>query len=147
MGSKRKRDYLFLRPGSQYWRVRFQAGGRSIEKSLGTTDRAQAEVLALPMIAEHKARLLAARPRLESSWLHKYAPGREHASPDGGRIVATDHELIYLNHAGAIERTESNRPPTTELVNAPFGPADVLSREFPARLRRMFSKLERARAD
>jgi hypothetical protein len=51
VGSKRKRDYLFLRPGSQYWRVRLQADGRSIEKSLGTSDRAEAEVLALPYIA------------------------------------------------------------------------------------------------
>src|SRR5690349_10872523 len=89
VGNKRKRDYLFLRPGSQYWRVRLQADGRSIEKSLGTSDRAQAEVLALPYIAEHKAKLLAARPRIEPVWRHQYAPGREHTSPDGERIIAT----------------------------------------------------------
>jgi hypothetical protein len=71
MSSKRKRDYLFLRPGSQYWRVRLQANGRSVERSLGTTDRAQAEVLALPLIAEHKLRLLEARPRLQSGWVHE----------------------------------------------------------------------------
>ena len=60
----RKRDYLFKRDGSQYWRVRFQMGGRSVEQSLKTTDRREAELAALPMIAEHKAKLLAMRPRL-----------------------------------------------------------------------------------
>ncbi|HEV2715918.1 MAG TPA: tyrosine-type recombinase/integrase, partial [Terriglobales bacterium] len=78
------------------------ASGRSIEKSLGTSDRAQAEVLALPYIAEHKAKLLAARPRIEPVWRHQYEPGREHAIPDGGRIIATDHELIHLDAKGII---------------------------------------------
>ena len=37
------------------------------------------------MIAEHKAALLAARPRLEATWQHEYEPGL-HVGPDGGRI-------------------------------------------------------------
>ena len=111
VGSKRKRDYLFLRPGSQYWRVRLQTDGRSVEKSLGTSDRAQAEVLALPYIAEHKTKLLAARPRIEPIWRHQYEPGREHATPDGGRIIATDNELIHLDAKGVITGRSVNGGP------------------------------------
>jgi integrase len=105
----RKINYLLQRPGSVNWNIRLQfPGGKVIEKSLGTPDRRQAEVLALPLIAEHKAKLLAARPRLESVWRHEYEPGREHVAPDGGRIIATDRELLYLDHSGAIARTGPN---------------------------------------
>ena len=81
---RRKTDYLFQRPGSQNWHIKLQSPTGRIEKSLRTPDRGQAEILALPMIAEHKARLLQARPRLEMSWQHEYEPGREHVGPDGG---------------------------------------------------------------
>ena len=57
----------------------------STRAPLRTPDHRQAEVLALPMIAEHKAKLLAARPRLEPTWQYQYEPGREHVGPDGGR--------------------------------------------------------------
>src|SRR6266566_2037949 len=100
--SKRKRDYLFKRPNSQHWRVRFQMGGRSVEQSLGTPDRAHAEIIALPLIAEHKAKLLEARPRLERSWQPQYEPGREHVGPDGSRIIATERELFHLDATGRI---------------------------------------------
>jgi integrase len=100
--SKRKRDYLFKRPNSQHWRVRFQMGGRSVEKSLGTPDRAHAEIIALPLIAEHKAKLLEARPRVERSWQPQYEPGREHVGPDGSRIIATERELFHLDATGRI---------------------------------------------
>ena len=49
----------------------------------GTPDRLQAEILALPRIAEHKAKLLEARPRLETTWQHKYEQDREHVGADG----------------------------------------------------------------
>jgi hypothetical protein len=40
----RKIDYLFLRNGSRNWHVKLQSpGGERVEKSLGTSDRAQAE--------------------------------------------------------------------------------------------------------
>jgi integrase len=99
---RRKTDYLFLRPGSQNWHIKLQSPNRRVEKSLGTPDRRQAEVLAMPLIQEHKERLLQARPSLQVSWLHKYEPGREHAGPDGQRVIATDHELIYLDAKGLI---------------------------------------------
>jgi len=78
---RRKTDYMFLRPGSRNWHIKLQSPTGRTEKSLGTPDRVRAEVLALPMIAEHKAALLAARPRVETTWHHKLAPGL-HVSPD-----------------------------------------------------------------
>jgi hypothetical protein len=52
---RRKTDYMFLRPGSRNWHIKLQSPTGRIEKSLGTPDRVQAEILALPTIAEHKA--------------------------------------------------------------------------------------------
>jgi integrase len=105
----RKIDYLFLRNGSRNWQIKLQnADGERIEKSLGTSDRAQAEILALPYIQEHKMRLLEARPGVQVAWLHRFAPGQEHITSDGERIVADDRELIFLNHNGAIVRKEPN---------------------------------------
>jgi integrase len=116
----RKRDYLFKRDGSQYWRVRFQMGGRSVEQSLKTTDRREAELAALPMIAEHKAKLLAMRPRLEPAWVKQYQPGL-HLAPDGGRLFATERELHHLDAKGAVVHREPNGGPGQSLVNLPLG--------------------------
>ena len=112
----RRADYLFLRPGSRNWHIKLQSPTGRIERSLRTSDRVQAEILALPMIAEHKAKLLEARLRLETTWHHKYEPGREHVGPDGERIIATDRELLYLNHNGAITKTAPNGATAFQLV-------------------------------
>ena len=112
----RKIDYLFLRPGSRNWHIKLQSPTGRTEKSLKTPDRVQAELLALPLIAEHKAELLKARPRIEWIWHHQYEPGREHIDPDGGRVVATDRELIFIDHNGAITRTAANGGPASYLV-------------------------------
>jgi integrase len=116
----RKRDYLFKRNGSQYWRVRFQMGGRSVEQSLKTTDRREAELAAMPLIAAHKAKLLAARPRVETSWQHRYEPGREHIGLDGRRIIATDSDLFHLDTDGRITDQTPNGLRSFQLVNGPF---------------------------
>ena len=63
---RRKTDYLFQRPGSRNWHIKLQSPTGRVEKSLRTPDRVQAEILALPMVAEHKAALLAVRPRTRS---------------------------------------------------------------------------------
>jgi integrase len=112
----RRTDYLFLRPGSRNWHVKLQSPTGRVERSLGTPDRVQAEILALPMIAEHKIKLLEARPRLETTWQHKYEPGREHIGPDGERIIAADGELIHLDSEGRIIRRSPNGGPAYQLV-------------------------------
>jgi integrase len=104
----RKIDYLFLRDGSRNWHIKLQYPGGRIEKSLGTSDRIQAEILALPLIKEHKMRLLEARPGIQVTWRHRFEPGQEHIMPDGERVVADDRELIFLNSNGAIVRKEPN---------------------------------------
>src|SRR5258706_3954408 len=116
--TKRNRTgaYLYQRPDSQNWYVRLQypttsgrsARGTRIEKSLRTSDRAQAEILALPYIQEHKTKLLEARPGVQVAWRHRFLPGQEHVTPDGERVLADDRELIFLNHNGAIIRREPN---------------------------------------
>jgi hypothetical protein len=93
--TKWKVDHIFLRPNSKYWRVRLQMDGRSAEKSLGTTDRDEAVVLAGPLIIEHRARLLAARAPEGVRWQSEHPPGL-HDGPDGGKIFATDRELPYM---------------------------------------------------
>jgi len=123
---RRKTDYLFQRPGSRNWHIKLQSPTGRIEKSLRTSDRVQAEILALPMIAEHKAKLLAARPRIETSWAHQYEPGREHVGADGQRIIATDRELLYLSHNGAIAKTAPNGAPAFQLVGGPLTARSVV---------------------
>ncbi len=90
------------------WWLRLRSPGKTKVHSLKTPDKATAEVIALPMIAEHKAALLAARPHFETAWRHDYVPGREHIGPDGARIIATERELLHMDAAGAIIRTEPN---------------------------------------
>ena len=110
MRKRRERDYLFLRPGSRNWHIRFQGEERT-ERSLGVSDRRQAEIIALPMIAAHRAKVLARQPRFVTGWWHELEPGQKHIGPDGGEIIATDKELIYLNHNGAVIKTEPNGAP------------------------------------
>jgi integrase len=112
----RRTDYLFLRPGSRNWHVKLQSPTGRVERSLGTPDRVQAEILALPMIAEHKVKLLEARPRFETVWKHDYEPGREHIGPDGERIIAADRELIHLDSEGRITRRSPNGGTAYQLV-------------------------------
>jgi len=119
----RKRDYLFQRSGSQNWYVRLQYPGgqhKPVEKSLRTPDRRQAEILAMPLIREHKARLLAARPTLQTTWQPQYEPGREHVGPEGQRIIAMDRELLYLDAEGRITGKAANGAPAFQLTGGPL---------------------------
>jgi integrase len=101
-------SYLFRRSGSVHWWIRLRSGGKRVEKSLGTSDRLQAELAAAEVIGEHKARLLAARPHLVTVWQHKLEPGRKHVDADGSEIIATDRELLYVGDDGAITWSEAN---------------------------------------
>ena len=127
-------NYLMKRKGSHNWRVRLQYPGEpAFEKSLGTPDQKEAEIVALrdygDKIAEHKARLLAARPRIEVAWRHEYEPGL-HDGPDGGRIFATDRELHLLDRQGPTIRT-AQWGPEHRLINLerrlgiPYAPIQV----------------------
>ena len=133
---KGKRDYLFKRRGSENFWIKLRSPAGRVERSLGTSDRREAEVLALPLIAQHKAALLAARPRQETKWDPVLAPGaciprdawpvlEEHEDPDhvaglkaaaewakdGGRIFATQRELHYLNSEGQTIRPSAEWRP------------------------------------
>ena len=136
------KTYLMKRNGSRNWRIRLQYPGEPVfEKSLGTSDPAQAEIIALrdygDKIAEHKTRLLAARPRMEAAWRQDYAPGL-HDGPDGGRIFATDRELHHLDPEGRTIRTTVNGGPEHRLVNLerrlgiPYAPIQVTDAARPS---------------
>ena len=117
--AKGKVDFIFQRDGSdQYWIKLRSPGVKRVERSLGTSDRQLAEVLAAPMIAEHKRALLEARPRIESTWTHDFAPGL-HVNPDGGHIFATGRELHYLDAAGATIRVAVNGGPAVRRSSFP----------------------------
>jgi integrase len=117
--AKGKTDFIFQHEGSDNWWIKLRSGGQRIERSLGTPDRQLADVLAAPMVAEHKARLLEARPRIEPTWRHELEPGREHVGPDGGRIFATDRELYHLDAQGVTIRTIPNGGPAFQLSSVP----------------------------
>ncbi len=99
-------SYLFQRPESRMWWLRLRSPGKVHVHSLKTADKTQAEMLAAPLIAEHKSALLAARPRLESAWRHDLAPGLHDV--DGGKVFATDRELHYLDADGRTVKTTPN---------------------------------------
>ena len=134
---KGKTDFIFQRSGSENWWIKLRSGGQRIERSLGTPDRALADVRAAPLVAEHKARLFAARPRIEQAWRREYEPGL-HVGPDGGRIFATDRELHFLDAQGAPIRTTPNGGPEHRIVNlehrlgVPYAPIEVTDKARPS---------------
>ena len=109
--------YLFLRPDSRNWHVRFRYPDRVVERSLGTPDIKRAEILAFPLIAHHKATLLAAKPSLEATWRYDYEPGGLHDGPNGERVAATETELKFYGPDGKLLRTTPNGQPTFHIVN------------------------------
>src|ERR1035441_2330771 len=116
MARARHGSYLFQRPGSENWYVKLRSPGKRVEVSLGTSDRRQAEVLALPKITDHKAALLAARPRVATTWEREYEPGL-HTGLNGERIFATDREIHYLDENPV--RIESNGVLSRWIVGGP----------------------------
>ena len=102
----RKTDYLFQRPGSSNWWIKLQSPGKRVEKSLRTSDRKEAEIIALPMIAHHKAALLAAKPRLEAVCTGT-APPAVQESPTPSATAAEPHTpapllCIYADLMGML---------------------------------------------
>ncbi len=149
----RKTDYLFHKNNSPNWCIRLQQDGKDRIKSLGTSNRIEAEVRALPIIAQHKAALLALQPRYKEQWQHTLEPGREHSAlavaadetttitppAECAKIIATDRELIYMGHNGAIIRTE----PNGSAVKCVADPNPTLTR-IPAKVEfALFDQIER----
>jgi integrase len=96
----RKVDYLFHKNGSPNYYIRFQRGGKDVITSLRTSNRLEAETRAAVKIGEHKAALLAARPRVETTWLPDYPPGLHVI--DGQQVFATERELRDLRTGAVI---------------------------------------------
>jgi integrase len=114
----RKTDYLFQRPGSSSWWIKLQSPGKRVEKSLRTSDRKEAEIIALPMIAHHKATLLAARPRLETVWRYEFEPSADmQNAPNRERVLASAIELKFYGPNGKLLRTTPNGSPAARIVN------------------------------
>ena len=114
----RKTDYLFQRPGSSNWWIKLQSPGKRVEESLKTRDKKEAEIIALPMVAHHKAALLAARPRLETVWRYEYEPSADmQDAPNGERILASATELKFYGPDGKLLRTTPNGGPSFRIVN------------------------------
>src|SRR5437588_798244 len=111
MARARHGGYIFQRSGSNNFWIKLRSRAGRVEKSLGTSDRREAEILALPLIAEHKAALLAARPRLEmtpyklearATWaLFKSLCGKplKEADYDDGRRLVKHFETKGLKRA------------------------------------------------
>jgi hypothetical protein len=97
-----------------YW-LRLRSPGKSKVFSLRTADKLAAEMIAAPLIADHKAALLAAKPRIEFVWRQAYTSGL-HDTPDG-KVFATDRELHYLDATGATIRTAPNGGHEHRIVN------------------------------
>jgi integrase len=114
----RKTDYLFQRPGSSNWWIKLQSPGKRVEKSLRTSDRKEADIIALPMIAHHKAALLTAKPRLEAVWRYEYEPSADmQDASNGERVLASATELKFYGPDGKLLRTTPNGGPTLQIVN------------------------------
>src|SRR5665213_1556476 len=123
-----KNDYIFEHPESRNLYIRLRnSDGRRYVQSLGTTDRREAEIAALPLIAQHKQRLLDARPKVVPTWTREYEPGL-HVGFNGERIFATATELHYLGEDGHTIRTEPNGVTVRRLVGGPLS----ARREFDA---------------
>jgi integrase len=114
----RKTDYLFQRPGSGNWWIKLQSPGKRVEKSLRTSDRKEAEIIALPMIAHHKAALLAVKPRLEAVWRYEYEPSADlQNGPNGERVAASATDLKYYGADGKLLRATPNGGPSLRIAN------------------------------
>ena len=114
----RKTDYLFQRPDSSNWWIKLQSPGKRVEKSLRTSDRKEAEIIALPMIAHHKAALLAVRPRVETVWRYEFEPSADmQNAPNRERVLASAIELKFYGPNGKLLRTTPNGGPAVRIVN------------------------------
>jgi integrase len=88
----RKIDYLFHKNDSPNYYIRFQRCGKDVITSLHTSNRLEAEARAAVKIGDHKAALLAARPKVTPIWdsTHKQFGLR---FIEGKQVFVTEREL------------------------------------------------------
>ena len=121
--------YLFKRKSSDRWYVRLQPPGHKlVERSLGTSDKAAAEIAAADLIKQHKAFMYQRRQArvariVHGPWVHEHTPGL-HALPDGGHVLATDTTLTFTDAVGKITGTRPNGGPMIYLTGAPLSAAN-----------------------
>ncbi|MFK5596855.1 tyrosine recombinase XerC [Methylobacterium sp. HMF5984] len=114
---RKKADYLYQRPGSQNWWLRLQypvaMGRQKVQKSLGTADRHEAEIIALPMVQQHKRDLYlhSRNPNLRgmakvTSISTKYPIGLSKLD-DGTEVIATPIEAIMIRDGVVVGREDN----------------------------------------
>lgn len=131
-------SYLYQRKGSRNWHLRLQyptAGMRQaahylfgymppkkVERSLGTTDRAEAEVLAGPDILQHRRIVIAYQAmsdpakyqgRISYEPIHK--PGLPVQNEDGSVTIATKDQVIHIAADGRQTITPNTLSPVYKL--------------------------------
>ncbi len=122
--------YLFKRKSSDNWYVRLQPPGQKlVERSLGTPDKAAAEIAAADLIKQHKSFMYQRRQAqvarvVHGPWTHEYTPGL-HTLPDGsGHVLANETTLTFTDAAGKITGTKPNGGPMIYLTGTPLSAAD-----------------------
>jgi integrase len=106
--------YLYQRPGSTQWWIRFRypadLGLKAIQKSLGTPDRKEAEVLALPLIAEHRRRLYDAEQRrkgfIRATEMDLFYPLGDSVLDDGTKVHAR-MDMVRFERDGRVWEDEN----------------------------------------
>lgn len=116
----RKGSYLYKRAGSaNYWlrlvyppELAAHVGRARVERSLGTSNRKEAEANAAQEIAKHKLALLAVERQRQGkpqpAGAQKRFPPLTERVLDGLRVVATEDELLFFNKEGGFVRREPN---------------------------------------
>lgn len=127
-----QQDMIYQKP-SGTWVVKLQYTdpwlveqfGKKRETSLRTKDKSEAQILAIPHIAEHRKRLAQAEKRRNRQaetknlgWL--YALGESHL-PDGTRIMATEASAWIMGADGSV-RTEKNAIMLASTFDDDLGP-------------------------
>lgn len=116
-------SYLYQRKGSRNWHLRLQYPSwamrqaahylfgfmppKKIERSLGTSDRAEAELLAGPEILQHRRVLLAFQAMTDPvkyqgriSYELTHQPGLPVQNEDGSTTIATKDQIIHITADG-----------------------------------------------
>ena len=142
--------YLYRRSSSGPWWIRFQypkaMSRRTVQRSLGTTDRREAELKALPLIQQHKRDLFQhytgiTRHLRVTSITTRYPVG-ESTLPDGTQVIATDISAVLIKGDRVVGRednyvlnlqdiTHSFDPDADRRIKPKPAPAPAVSKEDP----------------